>query len=366
MKSLRIILRFLFIIGNIFFLILMVMAAFSDRISPDKSLLMAYLGLGFPVFFVLNCFYAIYWLFSKDWKLFMVSLVVFLICLGPVSRYFPYHRKTDPVPQENVIKVLTYNVMNFAGKSHTAESPNHIIEYIAHSGADIVCLQEYTVSNSGKQLTSKDVFKALDMYPYRTVVQFRKTSYGISGNAIFSKFPIKKTRRIKYETIANGSVLHELDINGKKMVVINNHLESFKLTQKDRTQYSSLIKSFDTELLNEIRGTFEQKLGPAFRLRAQQAHVVADEINKADADYILVCGDFNDTPLSYAHRVIQGNLTDAFVASGRGLGTTYNQNLFLFRIDNILHSSNITPYNCTIDHVKYSDHYPMWCYLQLD
>ena len=31
----------------------------------------------------------------------------------------------------------------------------------------------------------------------------------------------------------------------------------------------------------------------------------------------------------------------------------------------ILHSANMKPINCTIDKVRYSDHYPMWCYLQL-
>lgn len=79
----------------------------------------------------------------------------------------------------------------------------------------------------------------------------------------------------------------------------------------------------------------------------------------------MVCGDFNDTPISYAHRTIQGPLKDAYAASGRGVGVTYNENFFWFRIDNILHSANMKPINCTVDKVRYSDHYPLWCYLQL-
>lgn len=364
MKSLRILLRFLFITANVVFLLFMLLAAYSDRFSPEKSLLMAYLGLGFPIFFAVNFFYAIYWLFTRDWKLFLVSVVVFVICWGPISRYYPFHFKQD-VPVENTIKVLTYNVMNFAGKRHTPLSPNRIIDYIAQSEADIVCLQEYTVVHSGKNLTGKDVYEALDMYPYRAVMELNRSRYSISGITVFSKYPINKSRKIDYGSKHNGSAIHELEVNGKKLALVNNHLESFKLTQKDRSQYSSLIKSFDSETLGEIRGTFQQKLGPAFVLRAKQAEAVAEEIKKLKADYIVVCGDFNDTPLSYAHRVIQGDLKDAFVASGKGMGTTYNQNLFWFRIDNILHSSNITSYNCTVDRVKYSDHYPMWCYLQL-
>ena len=42
-----------------------------------------------------------------------------------------------------------------------------------------------------------------------------------------------------------------------------------------------------------------------------------------------------------------------------------NENFFWFRIDNILHSANMKPINCTVDKVRYSDHYPLWCYLQL-
>ena len=47
------------------------------------------------------------------------------------------------------------------------------------------------------------------------------------------------------------------------------------------------------------------------------------------------------------------------------VGVTYNENFFWFRIDNILHSANMKPINCTVDKVRYSDHYPLWCYLQL-
>ena len=142
--------------------------------------------------------------------------------------------------------------------------------------------------------------------------------------------------------------------------------ESFKLTMEDRTRYSSLIKSFSSDGLDDLKGAFEQKLGPAFRIRAKQAEAVSEEIKNAKGDYVLVCGDFNDTPISYAHRTIQGDLTDAFAESGRGMGITYNQNFFWFRIDNILHSPNMTSMNCSVDKVAYSDHYPLWCYLKLE
>ena len=100
---------------------------------------------------------------------------------------------------------------------------------------------------------------------------------------------------------------------------------------------------------------------------ARTLRVLCDSLHHLHpALHILIMGDFNDTPISYAHHTIGKGLTDAFSASGRGMGISYNENFFWFRIDHILCSPNIKPYNCTVEHVDYSDHYPMWCYLQLE
>ena len=204
------------------------------------------------------------------------------------------------------------------------------------------------------------------MYPYRSVFYQSSTKFQSFGIAVFSKYPLSNSRMVKYDSDYNGSSVHEVNIKGKKLTLINNHLESFKLTMEDRTRYSSLIKSFSSDGLDDLKGAFEQKLGPAFRIRAKQAEAVSKEIKNAKGDYVLVCGDFNDTPISYAHRTIQGDLMDAFAESVRGMGITYNQNFFWFRIDNILHSPNMTSMNCSVDKVAYSDHYPLWCYLKLE
>lgn len=365
-KAVRILFKSVVGTAHVVAILLLIASAFSDRISPERSVLFSYLGLGFPVFCVLNFCFLVYWLFVWEWRFVLVGLCSFLVCKGPVTRYFPFHGRAGEVPKENVLKVLTYNVMGFGYKDHSKESPNPILRYIAESGADIVCLQEYAVGTSKHFLTNRKIADALKMYQYRSVIPVG-TSGAIKYNiAVFSKYPISKSRKIRYESTFNGSSIHELDINGKKLTLINNHLESFKLTMEDRSHYSAFIKNLNSETLDGLRSSIEQKLGPAFRIRARQARAVAEEIKKIDTDYILVCGDFNDTPVSYAHRTIQGSLKDAYAASGRGVGVTYNENFFWFRIDNILHSANMKSLNCTVDKVRYSDHYPLWCYLQLE
>ena len=94
------------------------------------------------------------------------------------------------------------------------------------------------------------------------------------------------------------------------------------------------------------------------------ADAVAQAIRTSPHSKIIVCGDFNDTPISYARRVIGQDMNDAFIQSGQGLGISYNQNRFYFRIDHILVSKNLRTYNCTVDRsIKDSDHYPIWCYV---
>lgn len=367
LKTLKMLLHGLFVLANVLVVALFIASAFSDRISPEKSVFFSYLGLGFPVLFVFNVCFIIYWLFLWKWKYLLIGLVSILVCWGPVKHYFPFHQRVDNVPKEKVLKVLTYNVMGFGYRDHSEKSPNKIVQYIANSDADIVCLQEYGVSKSDKHLTSEKLFDALKMYKYRSVIPISSSKFQTFGIAVFSKYPIASSRRIKYDSSFNGSSIHELDVNGKKLVLINNHLESFKLTMEDRSRYSTFIKNLNTETFDGLKVAIDQKLGPAFRMRAKQARAVAEEIKKADGNYLLVCGDFNDTPISYAHRTIQAaGLTDAYAESGMGMGITYNSNFFWFRIDNILHSANMKAMNCTIDKVRYSDHYPLWCYLQME
>jgi endonuclease/exonuclease/phosphatase (EEP) superfamily protein YafD len=75
-----------------------------------------------------------------------------------------------------------------------------------------------------------------------------------------------------------------------------------------------------------------------------------------------LCGDFNDTPVSYSYNQLTKNLGDSFTGSGRGLGATYIGRLPSYRIDYILHSEDLTPLNFQVSKIRLSDHYPISCY----
>ena len=346
----------------------LLLSAFSGYISPYRFVAFSYLGLFFPFILVGNIAVFLVWLFFKRWKLVLLHLIVFAVCGGAIYTYCPLHRPTKEIP-EDAIKILTYNVMRFNNltKNDKGDPPNNILQFILESDADIVCIQEYaSVRNNNKRLSDDDITEALKKYPYNYFNSLYYPSHNDNyGLAIFSRFPILSTKKIPYESRYNGSFITELDINGKRVSLINNHLESNKLTEEERSHYYQLTREIDTQSLDAFTQTMTSKLTPAFKSRATQAQIISKAINENENPYIIVCGDFNDTPISYARYKIKGGLRDAFVDSGFGLGITYNKYRFLFRIDYILHSDNIKSYNASVGKLKDSDHYPLWCYLQL-
>jgi endonuclease/exonuclease/phosphatase family metal-dependent hydrolase len=378
---LRRIVHLLFIPLNLAAILLMVGAAYSDHISPHQNGLAPYLGLLFPFIVVLNIIILFYRLltFRPIWAL--VGVVALVVCIGPIQRYIPFRLSDEATAAEataqtdtETIKVLSYNVMNFAWQPHTERKPNLILQHIIESDADIVCLQEYQVQRSDTRLlTESSIRRALRMYPYRAVIPLSGPATAVTGLAVYSKYPILESRPIPYPSAHNGSAYHRLNINGRTLHLINNHLESFKLTTKDRTVYSDLVSTLDTDGLDEIRTTIRHKLGTAYRIRSRQAETIAAVVadirkeaqQKGEEPLILLCGDFNDTPISYTLRTIGHGLEDAFVGAGRGVGITYHANFFRFRIDYVLHSAGFRPLSCNVVSVNYSDHYPLHATLQL-
>ena len=108
-----------------------------------------------------------------------------------------------------------------------------------------------------------------------------------------------------------------------------------------------------------------RKMAKAAKKRAPQIEAISQFLDEYPGKSAIVCGDFNDTPISYTHHTISKHLTDCFVASGNGLGFTYMRNGMHARIDYIFCSKDWQPYGCMVDKsVSISDHYPVVCWLK--
>ena len=139
------------------------------------------------------------------------------------------------------------------------------------------------------------------------------------------------------------------------------------MTKEDRSRYEDILRggvkrdTMRAESINII-----SKLTEGATMRAPAAEAVRHYIDEHNQYPVIVCGDFNDTPISYARRTIAEGLTNCFAKSGYGIGLSYNRKGFWVRIDHILCSTDFTPYNCHVDSkIDYSDHFPIVCWLKM-
>ena len=107
-----------------------------------------------------------------------------------------------------------------------------------------------------------------------------------------------------------------------------------------------------------------KRLRDGFLKRAGQSEMVAAHM-KTCPYKIILCGDFNDTPSSFAYHTLSTNLNDAFKKAGNGIGKTYHGSLPFLRIDYILYSTDFDCYNYKRYPESLTDHYPISCYLHL-
>lgn len=343
---------------NAFFVGMLILSAYSPYLRPTIHPVAACLGLTFPIFLAIVFCFLVLWLIV-NYRYALLSVIGLLICYPQVHSYMPIRFSSKPVPEES-IKLLSYNIMGFNNQVKE-NGENAILTYLANSEADIICLQEYNTSGNKKYLTEQDVRKALKAYPYRSV---RRPANGTSQLACFSKYPILSAKPVEYESTYNGSMVYTIKVEEDTIMLINNHLESNKLTKEDRGLYEDMIDDPNTQKIKSRLRQFVKKLAEATAIRSAQADSINKIIEASPYPTIIACGDFNDVSISYTHRILTQHLNDAFTDSGNGLGISYNQNKFYFRIDHILNSPNLKAYRCTVDDsIRESDHYPIWCYL---
>ncbi len=331
-------------------------------IDPKTTVFPAFLGLALPYLLLLQFGFLFFWI-VRGKKLFLLSLILIILGYKSIPNIIQFNVKLDPETEES-FKVLSFNVRVFDLYMWTQDklTRNQIFDFLDQEEPDILCLQEFYQADT---VDAKYEFKTLD-----TLTKFLKAkNYHVEytshrkkihhwGIITFSKFPIIKKGRVNFSVNDDNICIYtDLNVKGDTVRVFNAHLASIKLDKRDyktiqginQNEYSD---NFSKELL------MVEKIKYGFERRASQA----DSISKAvgNSPYpIILCGDFNDTPNSFAYATIKSNLKDAFQESGFGLGRTYIGDFPSFRIDYIFHSDTFLNHQFTTHDQKLSDHRPI-------
>ena len=281
-----------------------------------------------------------FWIALRKWY-FVISLITILIGWSYGQRMFSLSFSNKIKPDKDVITIMSYNVRNFDFYNwrHRQESKTHFFDLFKKEQADILCFQEFfhlEDSTSGlKYVDSLSMRLGYPHYYFHTRVSSFDQRYGM---AIFSKFPIISRAKMDFKTKAkNGCVYADVVINNKRLRIYNVHFQSIQFSHEDYAFFGE--KAIRLEALKNIF----IKLKLAFIKRAEQAEFLSKHL-EITPHQVVLCGDFNDTPMSYSYeRIIQSrNFNDAFIKKGFGFGSTHVGLFPFLRIDNFFADKSIT------------------------
>ena len=359
------ILRILFLpilVVNLAVALVLIGCAYSPLLPPATLPLFSLAGLAFPFALAGNILFIIAWLLVRR-RYAWLSVIACFLCMPQIRAFVPFNMDHQKAPSD-AIKLVSYNILSTNLTPSTANRDNPLITYLEECGADIICLQEFPFASLNSSAKAK---KLLADYPYRSYNVSKDAEMAANFLCCLSKYPILSVEKLDFgSSTSNGCTKYRILHDTDTIVVYNCHLQSNQLDSNDKSAYEQLLaKPQKDNIKTDETKTLVKKLRDASVKRAEQADIILADVCQETSPYIIVCGDYNDSPISYTRRQLTAKLDDAFIGSGNGPGISYNRNKMYYRIDHILHSSAFESYACKVDHtVKISDHYPISCYLE--
>jgi len=361
-----------FIIVNIIVAILFLLGCYGYLFNPSYFWPVGFLTLSAFYFLLLLVIFFIFWLFVKRVYT-LIPVISLLLAFKPVRNIIPF-RFSAPFTKErseNALRLMSWNVAQFNvmdDKKHP-DIKSRMIDIIDQYDPDIACFQEMvaedsTVKKHGHIDEFMAKFKFADyLYSYNEKEDF--WGYAHFGIIIFSKYPIISKRTVSFYPNDYNSIFQYIDIlkGADTIRVFNIHLQSLRFS-RDNLKYiddPTLEKERTLEESKSIIGKFRN----GFLRRQVQADRIKAEIAKSPYP-VIVCGDFNDVPNSYAYHIIGKDLQNAFVEKGSGLGRTFTGISPVLRIDNIFADHRFEVQQFLRINKKLSDHFPIFADVQLN
>lgn len=346
-------------IVSIIVFLLTILSAYGGKINPEYLTIPSILCLAMPYFAIATILLIIFWAVTRRIIFTVLGVLTIIACMGPLSQAMPLSFSKKAEEGERTFKIISWNVLHTDDIRKPDYPSNRAVEYMLHSGADVICLAELN-NFSSKELKNASpmlIDSLIRTYPFRA-------GRSDTDIKVLSKYPVDREGHSHVSD--NGH--HRFDFfkvnfpGGKVLNVAMVHLYSYDLTEEER-QVLTEVKSASTAKtsVKEFKGSILSKLRNAFRQRAANAETLRGAIDELRPTApLIVCGDFNDVPGSWAYNLIKGDdMHDAYAETNFGPTFTYNKHLFYFHIDNMLYRGNIRPLSLKVGKINTSDHYPL-------
>jgi hypothetical protein len=321
-----------------------------SAVDPAKFWPAAFLGLFWPFVILGNFIIALLWFYRKKWYG-LLSLLCIFVVWSSVERIFNFNGVQDVESGKSTIEAVSYNVRAFKGLSKSSnELPVAIKEYFAEQeiDADIYCFQE------GGKRDWKSIADALGMK--------KRWISSLGNTVILSRYDVVGKGELDFGKTTNSCVYLDLKISGNIYRVYNVHFQSNKISTDAEVVVNEKRYS-DKTLIRRIMSRYKQ----AVIIRSEQVKKLREHID--DCSYpVIICGDFNDQPMSYVYKHLMNSdrVQDGFTERGSGLGTSYNGVIPALRIDYILADKGLEQLEYKRIKPTFSDHFAIFSKLQVE
>jgi endonuclease/exonuclease/phosphatase family metal-dependent hydrolase len=334
--------------------------------NQDRFWMLNMMALVFPVLILIQLFFFVFWLIAKPR---MALLPVFFAVLSYklIFSFVAIQGSDKNNHSATAIKLLSWNVHLFNFFEKGGKPDPEMIRLVKARQADIFCAQELVFSlNPSSSFTLEKMKEKLG---YRYVVAANDRAFGVHTNpqtkeeryhpfcvAIFSNHPIIQWKKVQTIPEYNHTFLWaDILINKDTIRVFNIHLQSMYFAKDDY----DFIENIDRQNVDQVSNhgkNILRKIKNANYLRALQILEVKKELLRSPHP-VMLAGDFNDVPNSFAHRLISQVMIDAFMQKGSGIGRTFQKLSPTLRIDYIFSTPSLIINNFKVHPWNKGDHH---------
>jgi len=313
----------------------------STFISPEWTAVPALAGLAFPVgaiFWVVGMWTAVW---SRRWKASLLMALAGAFAAPSFQATWGCGGCGFGAGEGRSLTVMSWNVRLFdyygwlgqEGAAGEAGAKAGIMDAIEGAAPDVLCLQEYfTLDEQGRFPVEVPLNEAVaqGQSAHRHVVIARSKGPRSFGVATWSRWPIVGRSSIVFGTRKNN-VCAVTDVAWEKdtVRVFNAHFSSMRFEEED---YAALEEGVPNAAGRE---RIWSRMKAAYVERVAQVTTVMEAVEESPHPVVL-CGDFNDTPTSWAHAHCRLQLKDSHDARLFRMDGTWQGAVPGVRIDHLL------------------------------
>jgi endonuclease/exonuclease/phosphatase family metal-dependent hydrolase len=355
----------LIVFCNILVVIFFLLGCYNIWFNPQHFWFIGFFTLASLYLLLIMIGFIIFWLFVKR-KLIFISLIGIVLAWKPLHQLIAMRWPSGFAEQKQPanLRVMSWNVEHFDILEHKThpERKQQMIDIINQYQPDICCFQEMVGSDSFPSAINyvPDIANKIKIpsyfYSYNKKLDFDgKHHFGI---ITFSKYPIINEHKISYAPNDYNSIFQYIDIlkDTDTIRVFNLHLQSLKFTESNLKYIDDPTLESETDIEKSKSIIAKFKIG--FLKRQIQSEHIKNAIYESPYP-VIVCGDFNDVPNSYAYSTIGKGLKNAFAEKGFGIGRTFYSISPTLHIDNIFVDNRFNVEQFIRVKKKLSDHFPV-------